>query len=57
MVAEGERGHFQLRGAADQFRDAARAIEQAVLGMDVQVDEGFRRGHEFILGPIERGAR
>ena len=55
MVAQRQRGHLQLGRARGQLRNAARAIEQAVLGMDVEMDEGFRRGHESNLIPIWDG--
>ena len=57
VVAQRQRGHFQLGGARGQLRDAAGAVEQAVLGVDVKMDEGFRRGHEIILVPTGGGAR
>ena len=39
MIGEGERGHAELRGLLDQLLEAGGAVEQAVLGVDVQVDE------------------
>ncbi|MEI9998625.1 MAG: hypothetical protein WDO13_05390 [Verrucomicrobiota bacterium] len=45
VVAQGQRGHLQLRRSRGQLRNPARTVEQAVLGVDVEMDEGFRRGH------------
>jgi hypothetical protein len=52
VVAERERGHFQLGGALGEFGNPARAIEEAVLGMDVKMDEVFQRGHGLNLVPF-----
>jgi hypothetical protein len=55
VISQRQRGHFQLGGALGQLRDAARAIEQAVLGMDVEMNE-TRRGHDPNLSRILRTA-
>ena len=41
VVREADRGHLELRGAAHHRLDAAGAIEQRVLGVIVEVDEGL----------------
>ncbi len=45
VVGERDGGHLQLGGAGSQRGDAASAVEDRVLGVDVEVDEG-RFGHE-----------
>jgi len=48
VVGESHRGHPQLGRLADQPVDPARAIEEGVLGVVVEVDEAFRGvGHCF----------
>ena len=44
VVGDRQGGHPQLLGPLDQVRDLARAVEQAVVAVAVQVDER-RRGH------------
>jgi hypothetical protein len=47
VVGEGKRGHLEFRGARGQFGNAAGAVEEAVLGVDVKMDEGFHsRGED-----------
>jgi len=57
VVAQGEGGHFEFRRALGEFRDAAGSVEEAVLGVDVKMDKGFRRGHGSNLMPIRGRAR
>ena len=42
VVGETDRGHLELGGAGDHRWDPAGAIEQRILGVIVEVDEGFR---------------
>src|SRR2546430_17680064 len=42
VVGEADRGHPELGGAGDHRGNAAGAIEQRVLGVVVEVNEGFR---------------
>jgi hypothetical protein len=42
MVGDGHRIHAQLCGRVDQLRDPAEAVEQAELGVDVEVREVVR---------------
>ncbi len=47
MVGEGERGHAEGNGAVHEPVDPAGTVEQAVVGMDVKMDEilvGRRHG-------------
>src|SRR5271163_4316690 len=44
MVGHRDRGHPGLLGVIDQRANFVGAIEQAVLGMDVQMDETHRYG-------------
>ena len=45
VVGERDGGHLQLGGAGGQRGDAAGAVEDRVLGVDVEMDEGcFRHG-------------
>src|SRR5580704_15393688 len=52
VIAQRQRRHLQLGGAPGQFRDSARSVEQAVLGVDVKMNEGFGRGHGSNLMPF-----
>ena len=39
MIGHRDRGHAGLLGVLEQRRDLVGAVEQAVLGMDVKMDE------------------
>jgi hypothetical protein len=39
VVGERDRGHVELRSAGGEGGDAARPVEDRVLGVDVKVDE------------------
>ncbi len=39
VVGDGQAVHAQFLGAGDQLRDTAHAVEQAVLGVDVEMGE------------------
>ena len=39
MIRHGESGHIQLFRALSNLVDAAGAIEQGILGMDMEMDE------------------
>jgi hypothetical protein len=39
MVGHGDGGHAQLHGALDERLDVAGPVEEAVLGMDVEMDK------------------
>jgi hypothetical protein len=45
VVGDGQRGHAQLLGVVNGLADAAAAVEQAVLGVEMQVDEWDVVGH------------
>jgi len=50
VVGEGEGRELERLGAVDQLLEAGRAVQQAVLGVDVQVDEvGVLQGDLFQL--------
>ena len=58
MVGERERGKPQLRGALDELLEARGAVEQAVLRVDVQVNEigglfQISHSHSIVLGGLE----
>jgi hypothetical protein len=62
VVRERDRRHLQLRRARGEVRDAARPIENRVLGVDVKVDErGLTHGRPILGrgpdGPSRRGPR
>ena len=42
VVRDGQAGHPHLFGTVEQMLDGRHAVEDGVLGMDVQVDEGHR---------------
>ena len=51
VVGERDRRHPQLGGLADQPVDPARAVEEGVLGVVVEVDEAVRGvGHSLDRG-------
>ena len=41
VVGHGDGGHFEFHGFGDEFVDAHGAIEEGVLGVDVEMDEGI----------------
>ena len=43
VVREGQAGHLELLGPADQVADAVGAVEEGVLGVGVEVDEAHVR--------------
>src|SRR6266480_867670 len=48
VVCERDRWHLELRGALGERRDPARAVEDRVLGVDVQMDEaGLSHGRRY----------
>ena len=49
VVGEPDGGHLELGGAGRERRDAARPVEDRVLGVDVQVDERRLRHGKPIL--------
>ena len=50
MIGEREGRELQRLGALDQLLEAGRAVQQAVLGVDVQMDEvGVFQGGLFQL--------
>ena len=51
MVGEGDGRHLELRGPRREVRDAARAVEDRVLGVDVEMDERRLRHGQPILAP------
>src|SRR6185295_58548 len=58
VVGERERGEAQLRGALNELLEARGAVEQAVLRVDVQVDEiggqfQLSYSHSMVLGGLE----
>ena len=58
MVGEGERGEAQLLRALDELLEARGAVEQAVLRVDVQVNEigglfQVSYSHSMVLGGLE----
>ena len=58
MIGEGQGGKAEVLGALDELLEPGRAIEQAVLGVDVEVDEIgglFTRSHShsMVLGGFE----
>ena len=57
VIAQGERGHFELHGTFDQVWDAAGSVEKAVFSVDVEMDKGIRRRHGFILRQFRGRAR
>src|SRR5581483_1421956 len=58
VVGQRDRGHLELCGALGEPRDAAGAVEDRVLAVDVEVDEGDSRGHgRVILRPAPAGSR
>jgi hypothetical protein len=57
MIGERDGGHLELGGALREVRDAAGAVEDRVLGVDVEVDER-RFGHgRSIVALSPEGAR
>src|SRR5439155_983 len=55
VVGEPHGGHLELRGALGERRDAAGAVEDRILGVDVKVDEG-RLGHRGgVYDPVPTG--
>ena len=57
MVGDREGGLLELLGARDQVVDPVRAVEQRVLGVAVQVDEGHRAGDNLCLTGVYEGNR
>ena len=57
VVGERDRGHLEPRRLLHEGRDAARAVEDRVLRVDVQVDERRRRGathgRAIVLAPLD----
>ena len=50
VVGEPDGGHLELSGASREGRDAARPVEDRVLGVDVKVDERrFRHGQPILV--------
>jgi len=50
VVGEGQGGELQRLGTLDQLLEAGRAVQQAVLGVDVEMDEvGVFQGGLFQL--------
>ena len=51
VVGEPDGRHLELGGALREVRDPAGAVEDRVLGVDVEVDEGrFGHGESIVLG-------
>ena len=57
VVGEGEGAHAELGGAIHQPVDAAAAIEQAVVGVDVEMDEILVGGRHGLVKQAQRGMR
>ncbi len=59
MIGEGDRGHVELDRPLDQPVDAAGAVEEAVVGVDVKVDKigdvGRHRGLSKAFGAGAQG--
>ena len=49
VVGDGHRLHAEAHALLDQLVDAAGAVEQAVLGVQVQVDEVAARAHSHSI--------
>jgi hypothetical protein len=51
VVGEADRGHLELGGPSRERRDAAGPVEDRVLAMDVEVDEGRLRHGRSTIAP------
>ncbi len=51
VVRERDRRHLEPSGLLDERRDPARPVEDRVLRVDVQMDEGDRHGKAMLIGP------
>jgi hypothetical protein len=49
VIGERDRRHAEVHGALHEVADAARAVEQAHVGVIVQVDEGRGCARRFVL--------
>ena len=56
VVGEGQRGEAELLGPGDELVQLGRAVQEAVLRVDVQVDE-VRMGHGASVGRLPLRAR
>ena len=52
VLGDRERRHLQLDGFVEQFVDAACAIEQRELGVEMEVDE-FAHSHSMVEGGFD----
>ena len=57
VVRERDRGHVVLGRGGGEVRDAAGAVEDRVLGVNVEMDEGGVRHGKTILGSGQDGSR
>ena len=53
VLGDGDRRHLQLRHPVEQFADAAGAVEQRKLGVQMQVDEFVHHSHSIVAGGFE----
>jgi hypothetical protein len=47
VIGHGDRGHFERRGLPDQSIDAISSVEEAVLGVNVKMNE-LGAGHAVL---------
>jgi hypothetical protein len=53
VIGERERGHLHRGGARDQTVETARAVQERVVAVVMEVDEGL--AHRRLTQPLRRG--
>ena len=57
VVGERDRRHLQLGGPLGELRDPARPVQDRVLGVDVEMDEGRSRHGKAIVRALQDRTR
>jgi hypothetical protein len=55
VVGNGQGVHAQLGGSLDRLVETTQAVEQTVLGVNVEVGEAVRQSQAIFLEGIEKG--